>query len=36
MAYTYMPGHTLGMTGAYPSLTMLPRIDFEGDLKFLN
>ncbi|KAF9645528.1 hypothetical protein BDM02DRAFT_498918 [Thelephora ganbajun] len=36
MAYAYAPGHMLGMTGAYPSLTMLSSIDVEGDLEFLN
>jgi hypothetical protein len=36
MAYAYAPGHMLGMTGAYPSLTMLSGIDVEGDLEFLN
>lgn len=36
MAYAYAPGHMLGMTDAYPSLTMLSGIDVEGDLEFLN
>lgn len=36
MAYAYAPGHMLGITGAYPSLTMLSGVDVEGDLEFLN
>ena len=35
MAYAYAPGR-MGMTGAYPSLTLLSGIDVEGDLEFLN
>ena len=34
MAYAYAPEHMPGMTGAYPSLTMLSGIDVEGDLEF--
>jgi hypothetical protein len=36
MAYAYTPGHVLGMTGAYPLLTILSGINVEGVLEFLN
>ena len=36
MAYAHSPGHMLGVTSAYPSLTLLSGIDVEGDLEFLN